>query len=364
MKKLIVWTACLILVFALCFAAANAEGAYKYEDKDAGEYNIFYLQGYLDERFGIEVFYRILKEDYLTKMSENISTEDSSNDVDYFENYMVIIPFGSFEDLADFFMFQALISEYSTHKIFIDIFTEYIEVFINRHFRSVMDGYNSKDADFKFCLNENNTAIQVTFIYQGKETTFSLDIPNGKHEDYINPLIRFTYNLETSYKWEQQSEPADTVVYSGISDDFQIDRFGNDTIQIKGYTGDAAELIIPTELDGYPVTSIYGSAFWYCNSLTSVTIPDSITLVDNNPFAGCENLTEILVSSEHPTLETIDGVLFDKKEKRLICYPGGATEKTYAVPQDTRTIGSHAFAFCNSLESVTVPDGKPTSSGR
>ena len=62
------------------------------------------------------------------------------------------------------------------------------------------------------------------------------------------------------------------------------------------------------------------SAFWGCAGLTSITFPDSVTNIVSNPFICCENLTEILVSPDHPTLAIIDGVLFSKSGKRPVCY--------------------------------------------
>ena len=40
-------------------------------------------------------------------------------------------------------------------------------------------------------------------------------------------------------------------------------------------------LVIPSAYEGKPVTSIGSWAFWKCTSLTSVTIPDSVTSIGN-----------------------------------------------------------------------------------
>lgn len=173
------------------------------------------------------------------------------------------------------------------------------------------------------------------------------------------------------------AEEAEQPVYA--SGDWAYVLLEDGTAEIKYYDGESTELTVPAELDGYAVTSIGDQAFNYSRALTSImipdsvtrigdlafnfskyltsiTIPDSVTCIGANPFLSCKSLTDIIVSPEHPTLAVIDGVLFDKVEKRLICYPFTLTADSYVVPQGTRVIGDHAFSFCESLASITLPD--------
>ena len=109
--------------------------------------------------------------------------------------------------------------------------------------------------------------------------------------------------------------------------------------------------------------AISGNAFAFCASLTCVSLPDSVTDVGPNPFPHCPNLREIAVSPDHPALEIIDGALFDRADRRLICYPCAFTDKSYAVPQGTRAIGEAAFRGCDALTRITLPESL-TSIGR
>ena len=150
--------------------------------------------------------------------------------------------------------------------------------------------------------------------------------------------------------------------------------------RITGYDGDDAELTVPDELDGYPVQEIGEDAFSFCNSLTSVilpdslssigddafsrcsfltsiTLPDSLTSIGGNPFSGCSSLAEIDVSPDNPVFVQIDGVLYEKATKTLICYPAGKAGDSFAVPDGILVIGDDAFSFCNALTSITLPDG-------
>ena len=151
------------------------------------------------------------------------------------------------------------------------------------------------------------------------------------------------------------------------------------TAEIVDYSGDEEILEIPSELDGYAVTSVGNEAFSDCRSLTTVSIPDSVTAIGDeafsfcfhitsvsipdsvssvgaNPFAGCNTLSDISVSPDHPALEVIDSVLFSKADKRLICYPCSFTAAEYAIPNGTLGIGDGAFNWCDSLTSVSIPD--------
>lgn len=90
--------------------------------------------------------------------------------------------------------------------------------------------------------------------------------------------------------------------------------------------------------------------------MTSITIPDSIIQIGANPFENCYSLKTINVSSTHPTLAVINGVLVEKTEKRLVCYPCAFTSSSYAIPHGIKIIGDFAFSNCSSLTSITIPD--------
>lgn len=104
------------------------------------------------------------------------------------------------------------------------------------------------------------------------------------------------------------------------------------------------------------VTSIGDYAFRSCESLTEIIIPDSVTSIGINPFWLCSQLRKIEVSPAHSTFETIDGVLFDKTEKKLICYPAAITAKMYSIPRSISSIWPNAFSGCKSLTEITIPD--------
>jgi hypothetical protein len=78
----------------------------------------------------------------------------------------------------------------------------------------------------------------------------------------------------------------------------------NGGITITGYAGPGGSAIIPSTINGLPVTSIEDSAFsgWY--SLTSVSIPNSVTNIGDDAFYLCTNLTGVYFQGNAPTADS------------------------------------------------------------
>ena len=102
--------------------------------------------------------------------------------------------------------------------------------------------------------------------------------------------------------------------------------------------------------------SVDCGAFWKCAFLTELAIPDSVTDIDPYAFTDCTALTDIQVSPGNSNFSSLDGVLFDKDRTRLIMYPCGKKDASYGIPAGVESIDYHAFADCDFLTEVTIPD--------
>jgi hypothetical protein len=122
---------------------------------------------------------------------------------------------------------------------------------------------------------------------------------------------------------------------------------------VVDYTGTSAEVIIPDVYMGLPVTKIEPYAFENCTSLTSITIPHSITDISSCAFLGCTSLTSITVALENDKYHSAGNCLIETESKMLIL---GC--KTGIIPTDgsVTSIGDFAFAYCEGLTSITIPD--------
>jgi hypothetical protein len=112
------------------------------------------------------------------------------------------------------------------------------------------------------------------------------------------------------------------------------------------------------------VTAIDGNAFEGCKSLAAIDIPDSVTVIGDGPFSvigdkvfsGCKNLRSINVGNQNPRFSDVDGVLIDKIEKRILCYPAGKQDASYTIPAGIITIGDKVFSGCENLVFLDIPD--------
>ena len=93
--------------------------------------------------------------------------------------------------------------------------------------------------------------------------------------------------------------------------------------------------------------TIGDSAFFSCENLQRVTIPDSVTTIGKFAFYLCENLQNVTIPG---SVTTIGESAFE--------YCEGLQNIT--IGDSVTTIGFEAFSYCNSLQSVTIPDSVTT----
>jgi hypothetical protein len=114
------------------------------------------------------------------------------------------------------------------------------------------------------------------------------------------------------------------------------------------------------------VTSIGGSAFDGCGSLTSVTIPDSVTSIGNGAFYSCSGLTSCTIGSG---VTSIGEYVFCGCSGLTSCTMGSSVTSigfnaflqcynltNINIPSGVTSIGQGAFKNCINLTSVTIPD--------
>ncbi len=124
---------------------------------------------------------------------------------------------------------------------------------------------------------------------------------------------------------------------------FTIDSTG----AITGYTGTDTDIVIPSEINGIPVTGIATKAFSGNTSITSVYIPASVTTIKSRAFQNATSLRSVTISEG---VSAIDSYAF------MGC--SALTELT--LPSTIRTMGSSTFSQCSTLSSVTLTDGITT----
>ena len=119
-----------------------------------------------------------------------------------------------------------------------------------------------------------------------------------------------------------------------------------------------SELVLP---DG--VARIGDFAFAGCDGLESVTIPASVTELGDHPFAGCKGLQEIAVEAGNGFYESQNGVLFSKGKTVLVGVPAGRGG-VFVLPDEVEEIGVHAFDGCAALTALEVGEGNANLASR
>ena len=104
------------------------------------------------------------------------------------------------------------------------------------------------------------------------------------------------------------------------------------------------------------VTSIGGSAFSNCSGLTSVAIPQTVIYIGYGAFESCTSLKAITVEPANTSYCSEDGILFNSEKTKLIQYPSGRTETSYAIPNTVTSMERYAFSGCSNLLNITIPE--------
>lgn len=105
-------------------------------------------------------------------------------------------------------------------------------------------------------------------------------------------------------------------------------------VTLTGYNGNDRQLMLPSELDGMPVTAI-GKECFKNTALESVILPASITKIDWFAFFGCSNLKSIAIP---PSVERIEYGSFDGCPSLTVYCEKGSFAEQYAKSYGIRTV--------------------------
>ncbi len=156
----------------------------------------------------------------------------------------------------------------------------------------------------------------------------------------------------------------ETKAYGGSNfeiDGIQYEIIDDDSVVVTGGNDELENVTIPSEVTynnkPYTVCEIGPGAFDGCISMHNVTIPGSVKEISEGAFYSCNNLTAITVAADNANYSSSDGVLFNKDQTKLICYPIRKSDLSYIIPDSVLEIESLAFAECANLTEVTIPNG-------
>ena len=204
-------------------------------------------------------------------------------------------------------------------------------------------GYALVDAD---SIRYNNVTYQFEF------------------KDYIG--LNYVYYAYTIPNTDATDSSAFTYVNHG------------DSIEITGFDNSVSDVVIPSEIEGLPVTAISVGAF-YLSTITSIEIPNTVTSIgemaflgctslksvklstgvakiDKNAFGSCSALREVQVAKDNPNFSSLDGVLYSKAQDTLVIYPAAKTDAAYTIPGGVTSVAMYAFSENPYLETIAIPN--------
>ena len=133
----------------------------------------------------------------------------------------------------------------------------------------------------------------------------------------------------------------------------------NGYVSICGYLGRETEVEIPSVMSGRPVSEIESGSFQGCNTIETITVPDTVVMVYEDSFTGAASLKKIISHTVGVEIKADSGVTIEyvnddnhqpietkpKEDK-----PGGSGEPGIAVPtnkepgnKDASEIGDYVY---------------------
>ena len=189
--------------------------------------------------------------------------------------------------------------------------------------------YTGSNTKFSFYIGNKSGDTQTTM-------TCSIDWGDGVIEDKNITADSGGFKLSHSYTGRNFRE----IELYNVERDYIIPGY-------DGYTFESLishPSIVKNTILGNSVVSIGLGAFYYCESLTSINIPESVVEIGYGAFANCTSLTSVYIP---------EGVTSIGDE----AFSGCTSLTSVYIPEGVTSIGEGIFKDCTSLTTVYIPEG-------
>ena len=173
-------------------------------------------------------------------------------------------------------------------------------------------------------------------------TKYICDCGNEYDDNFTNPLGH-KYDNGICIRCGEE-EGTEGIIYELNQDGLSY--------EVVGYESQEKEVEIPNVYKGLKVTSIGNRAFAEKTNIISVVIPESVTNIEYDIFAGCASLTSIKVDEKNPVYDSRNNcnaiILTATNELIVGC-------QTTIIPSSVTSIGNGSFKDCIGLTNIEIP---------
>ena len=148
-------------------------------------------------------------------------------------------------------------------------------------------------------------------------------------------------------------------VNSAPAESFQYEVTEDNTIRLTAYTGEGGAVIIPDEIDGKPVTALGEGLFKNSETLTALSIPESVVSIEKDLLTGCRTIKVLRTPQLGATRAPEDGFLayfFGAATYEGMGFKVSTSLDTVILHDTVEKIAKGAFLDCDRLRMILLPD--------
>lgn len=151
--------------------------------------------------------------------------------------------------------------------------------------------------------------------------------------DFDRDRVKADLRLYAAWQEEKDVQPTLSLEYEKEGNAYTVVGVGEETV-----------VVIPAEYQGLPVTKIQGrngTGAFARKAITSVSVPDTVTVIGKNSFYNCTELVTVEIS-EHSALTEVDNNAFS----------GCRQLASFYLPRSATTLGDSVFNNCASIDFI------------